>query len=89
MADVEAKRGKKRRRNDDEDQEMTRNEIEAALKECILRLGYEALKTEQESAIISFVEGNNVFICLPTGFGKSLSVLLLPSQPFWHSEKEG
>ena len=64
MAGVEAKRGKKRRRTDDEDQEMTRNEIEAALKECILRLGYEALKTEQESANISFVEGNNVFICL-------------------------
>ena len=47
MAGIEAIRGKKRRRNDDGDQEMTRNEIEAALKECILRLGYEALKTEQ------------------------------------------
>lgn len=79
MACVEAKRGKKRRRNDDGDQEMTRNEIEAALKECILRLGYEALKTEQESAIVPFVEGNDVFICLPTGFGKSLCYFCLPS----------
>ena len=79
MASVEAKRGKKRRRNDDGDQEMTRNEIEAALKEYILRLGYEALKTEQESAIVPFVEGNDVFICLPTGFGKSLCYFCLPS----------
>jgi ATP-dependent DNA helicase RecQ len=57
----------------------SREQIEDALKQCVLALGYEALKKEQENAIISFVEGNDVFICLPTGFGKSLCYFCLPS----------
>ena len=35
-------------------------------------LGYCSLKPEQELAILSFMEGNDVFVSLPTGFGKSL-----------------
>ena len=37
-----------------------------------------ALKTEQKGAIASFIQGNDVFCCLPTGFGKSLCYSLLP-----------
>ena len=36
---------------------------------------YERLKEEQLSAIEKFVSGQNAFVSLPTGFGKSLSYL--------------
>ena len=36
------------------------------------------LKTQQES-ILYFVMGNNVFVSLPTGFGKSLCYILFPA----------
>ena len=42
-------------------------------------LGYSVLKPEQELAITSFMEGNDVFVSLPTGFGKSLCYAALPS----------
>ena len=40
-------------------------------------VGY-VLKQEQANAIKHFVIGNDVFISLPTGYGKSLCFLLLP-----------
>ena len=41
------------------------------------RLGVDALKPEQEDAIKEFVGGRvSVFICLPTGYGKSLCFAL-------------
>ena len=48
-----------------------RKEIEAALKQCILRLGYKALKTEQENAIVPFAspseyQKNTLFLHLST-----------------------
>ena len=42
-------------------------------------LGYTTLKEEQERVIIAFVNGHDVFVCLPTGFGKSLCYFCLPS----------
>ena len=42
-------------------------------------LGYFSLKEEQKKAIKAFVGGNDVFISLPTGYGKSLCYALLPS----------
>ena len=42
------------------------------------RYGYQSLKPEQKSTVISFMEGNDVFITLPTGFGKSLCYFCLP-----------
>ena len=35
-------------------------------------LGYLELKPEQEEAVASFVRGADVFVSLPTGYGKSL-----------------
>ena len=40
--------------------------------------GYEHLKEEQLLAIDEFVSGNDVFVSLPTGFGKSLIYGLIP-----------
>ena len=45
---------------------------------AIQYLGYENLLPEQKTAIINFVCGHNVFVCLPTGFGKSLIYFSLP-----------
>ena len=41
-------------------------------------LGYSELKKEQHEAVMKFVTGNDVFISLPTGFGKSLCYIILP-----------
>ncbi len=40
-------------------------------------LGY-TLKPEQKQALLKFVGGQDVFVSLPTGFGKSLCYTLLP-----------
>ena len=42
--------------------------------------GYEKLKEEQLLAIDEFVSGKDVFVSLPTGFGKSLIYGLLLSR---------
>ncbi len=49
------------------------------MQKAALRLGYDSLKAEQELAITSFIRGNDVFVSLPTGYGKSLCFALLPS----------
>ena len=41
-------------------------------------LGYGSLKPEQESAISSFLEGDDVLVSLPTGYGNSLCYAALP-----------
>ena len=40
-------------------------------------LGY-TLKPEQKQALLKFVGGQDVFVSLPTGFGKSLCYILFP-----------
>ena len=41
--------------------------------------GYPDLKPEQKRVLKSFIEGKDVFVSLPTGYGKSLCYALLPS----------
>ena len=41
--------------------------------------GYKALHKEQKEAIVYFVSGRDVFVSLPTGYGKSLCFALLPA----------
>ena len=45
--------------------------IETALSNAVLKLGYPALRPHQKTAITSFVQGRDVFVCLPNGSGKS------------------
>lgn len=52
--------------------------IKAIIDEAAKAAGISLLKLEQEKAIQSFVQGCDVFVSLPTGYGKSLIYGLLP-----------
>ena len=41
-------------------------------------LGYSALKEEQGKVIVEFMNGRDVFVILPTGYGKNLCFACLP-----------
>lgn len=53
-------------------------EVSDAIKEAVKDLGYKSLSSEQEAAVKHFVGGSDVFVCLPTGSGKSLCYSILP-----------
>ena len=56
----------------------TRRVIDHAIEAGTRSLGYQELKEDQTQVIRTFLEGNDVFACLPTGFGKSLCYFSLP-----------
>ena len=41
-------------------------------------LGYGSLKEEQKLVIANFLSGNDVFVALPTGYGKNLCYICFP-----------
>lgn len=53
-------------------------EVKAAIQSSCTAIGVTSLKDKQMEAIVSFMEGKDVFVCLPTGYGKSLCFALLP-----------
>ena len=56
----------------------TTSDIREIVGRAATSLGYSELKPEQEQAILAFVSGKDVFVALPTGYGKSLCYGLLP-----------
>ena len=52
--------------------------IDKAITFACETVGVETLKDQQRQAIQLFSQGSDVFVCLPTGFGKSLCYALLP-----------
>ena len=52
-------------------------ELDKIVQESAEHLGFK-LKNEQKIAVCSFVRGSNIFVSLPTGFGKSLIYAILP-----------
>ena len=46
-------------------------EIDIALTLATAKIGYERLRPLQELAVKKFAQGNDVFVNLPTGSGKS------------------
>ena len=52
--------------------------MESCYREAAKSLGYPSLKNEQERVLSKFIEGNDVFVSLPTGYGKSLCYAALP-----------
>ena len=57
-------------------------EIRSAATQAARELGY-VLKPKQEEAVLAFVGGHDVFVSLPTGFGKTLcfAVVTLDVRP--------
>jgi ATP-dependent DNA helicase RecQ len=53
-------------------------DVDTAIQLSSLSCGYQQLKFEQSSIINHFVNGYDVFGCLPTGFGKSACFVMLP-----------
>ena len=60
-----------------EEQAHLQCNIDAAIAKAASTLGF-TLKPEQERCLRKFVGGKDVFVSLPTGFGKSLCFILLP-----------
>lgn len=57
-------------------------DVSAIATNAAAALGFQVLK---EELLCSFLSGNNVFVSLPTGYGKSL--LCCPSHLFWSLER--
>ena len=53
-------------------------DVSAAIEVAVRRLGYDSPTTQQKEAVTAFVKGNDVFVSLPTGGGKSLWYACLP-----------
>ena len=53
-------------------------DVEQAILTTVQRLGYDVPTPEQTAALESFVRGEDVLVCLPTGSGKSLWHACLP-----------
>ena len=47
-------------------------DFQQALDEVLKETGYMQLKSKQQEAIEAFVSGKDVFVSLPTGYGKSV-----------------
>ena len=48
------------------------------IRDAAASFGYSSIKIEQEAALEAFTNGRDVFVSLPTGYGKSLCYALLP-----------
>ena len=51
-------------------------ELEAAIDSAVEAIGLTALRPLQRQAVKSFCTGHDVFVCLPTGYGKSYCFVL-------------
>ena len=52
--------------------------LESTIDQTLLSLGFSSVKKEQKEAIFHFAQGSDVFVALPTGYGKSLIYACLP-----------
>ena len=57
---------------------MQEEAVSEAANAAARKLGYAALKLQQQEAVVNFLSGRDVFAVLPTGYGKSLCYALLP-----------
>lgn len=55
-----------------------KKEVDEAISYACSKMAVRKLKPEQEKCVRAFLDGNDIFICLPTGYGKSLCFAMLP-----------
>ena len=55
-----------------------RRAIQQAISTATEELGYDQLRPRQKKVVEAFLEGRDVFVCLPTGSGKTLCYCILP-----------
>ena len=53
-------------------------ELEKAVNYACSQLGYAKLTPSQEEVVLSVLQGQDIFVSLPTGSGKSLCYAVLP-----------
>ena len=54
---------------------VTFTRVTGAIEASVKALGYEKVRQEQFDIVLNFLKGNDVFVSLPTGGGKSLLCL--------------
>ena len=57
---------------------VKQSDLRIAILDAVQKLGYDRPSQHQALAINHFVSGSDVFICLPTGSGKSLCYATIP-----------
>ena len=58
--------------------QFTEEELRAGIDKAVKQLGYDCVQGSQLPVIKHFMSGQDVFVCLPTGYGKSLCYCILP-----------
>ena len=58
--------------------EVNLEDVSAAIEVAVRRLGYDSPTSQQKETVTAFVKGNDVFVSLPTGGGKSMCYACLP-----------
>ena len=53
-------------------------DAETAIAEALAVFGLKELKEKQKEAVMTFVQGHDTFVALPTGYGKSIIYAILP-----------
>ena len=53
-------------------------ELSSAVDQTTCRMGNQGVKSKQLEAVKSFVSGKDTFVALPTGYGKSIILAILP-----------
>ena len=56
----------------EDNQELTQQDFQKAVSGVCSTFGVQKLYPQQEKALSEFLSGNDVFVNLPTGYGKSL-----------------
>ena len=49
-----------------------------AIRKAAKYMGYMSIREEQTKAVKGILSGRDVFVCLPTGYGKTLCYSILP-----------
>ena len=58
---------------------LARMELPCVLEEAVKTAGFGPLKAKQQEAPVAFVSGKDMFVALPTGYGKSIIYAILLS----------